>query len=84
MFRPLTPWHCLSHPCSLWASPKSPPARPKPRPSPTFLNQGWTASERDWFLYCKPGFADDDLFLVMAIERADDDKPFRDELPSFA
>src|SRR5712672_3317246 len=50
---------------------------------PTFLNQGWTATERDLYYTVSQGSQMMPYSWFMALERAGDDKPFRDELPSF-
>src|SRR5215470_8260343 len=59
----------------------APRAQTQPPEGPRFLSQGWSASERQWFYTVTQGSQIMPYAWFMALERAADETPFRDELP---
>src|SRR5215470_1907105 len=53
----------------------------QPAQGPEFLKQGWSAAERQWFYTVTQGSQIMPYAWFMALERAADETPFRDELP---
>jgi cytochrome c5 len=57
------------------------PNQPSGPQAPIFLKQGWSAAERQWFYTVTQGSQIMPYAWFMALERAADDAPFRNELP---
>lgn len=51
--------------------------------TPTYLSQGWTAAERNWFYTVSQGSQMMPYKWFLALENAGDDKPFTGELTGF-